>query len=163
MSIDTPFNEYSTTVLPEWIDYNGHLNVAYYHLIFDLAAMPFFNWLGFTPENRKHHNISTFALETHMNYLSEVSVDKEVRVESRLLDFNDKRLHFYQEMYKTESNTLAASHESLGIVVNMKERKSAVIPENIRQRFAEVKVAHNKLQRTWQIGHVMDVNSGKAS
>lgn len=97
-----------------------------------------------------------------MNYLSEVSVHKEVRVESRLLDFNEKRFHFYQEMYKTESDTLAASHESLGTIVNMKERKSTVMPENIRERFTEVKVAHDKLPGTWQIGHVMDVNSGKA-
>jgi len=159
MNNNTPFNEFSTAVQPDWIDDNGHMNVAYYHLVFDLAARPFFNWLGFTKETRRAHNISTFALETHLNYLSEVGVDTKVRVESRLLDTNGKRFHFYQEMYKAESNTLAASHESLGTIVDMQQRKSTVMPEEIRLRLENIRDAHSQLPRTWQIGHVMAVDA----
>ena len=162
MTINAPFNEFSTSIQPDWIDDNGHMNVAFYHLVFDLAARPFFNWLGFTEENRKAHNISTFALETHLSYLSEVKVDAGVRVESRLLDTNGKRFHFYQEMYKTESNTLAASHESLGTVVDMQQRKSTTMPEVISKRLEEIKTAHSHLPRTWQMGHVMAVDSKPA-
>lgn len=159
MSIDKPFNEFSTTVQSDWIDDNGHMNVAYYHLVFDLAARPFFNWLGFTAENRKKHHLSTFALETHLNYLSEVSVDTDIRVESRVLDVNEKRFHFYQEMFKTDSNTLAASHESLGTTVNMKKRASTAMPDDILKRIVDIKAAHDVLPRPWQIGHVMAINS----
>jgi len=162
MTTIAPFNEFSTSVHRDWIDDNGHMNVAYYHLVFDLAARPFFNWLGFTEENRKAHNISTFALETHLTYLSEVKVDTIVRVESRLLDTNGKRFHFYQEMFKTESNTLAASHESVGAVVDMQQRKSTTTPEVIEQRLEEIKTAHSQLPRTWQIGHVMAVDAKPA-
>ena len=162
MPIDTPYKEFTTSVQSDWIDYNGHLNVAFYHHIFDLSAKPFFNWLGITSEIRKRHNLSTFALETHLNYLSEVKVDAVVRVESRLLDVNEKRIHFYQEMYKTDSNTLAASHESLGTVVDMATRKSMALPSDLYQRLASVQKAHEQLPKPWQIGHVMAVN-GKPS
>jgi len=163
MTTSAPFSEFSTLVQQDWIDDNGHMNVAYYHLIFDLAARPFFNWLGFTKETRRAHNISTFALETHINYLSEVKVDTKVRVESILLDTNGKRFHFYQEMFKTESNTLAASHESLGTVVDMQQRKSTTMPAVLDQRLQEIKTAHNQLPRSWRIGHVMAVDAKPAS
>lgn len=159
MNIETPFNEFSTTVQPEWIDNNGHMNVAYYHLVFDLAATPFFNWLGLTDENRKAHNISTFALETHLNYLSEVKVNTSVRVESRVLDVHKKRFHFFQQMYKTDTNQLSATHESLGTVVDMTQRKSTTMPDSIYQRIQEVKTAHSKLQLPWQVGHVMSIDA----
>ena len=127
MNIDTPFNEYSTVVSSDWIDFNGHLNVAYYHLIFDLSAKPFFTWLGFTTEIREQHKCSMFALESHLTFLSEVKVHTKVRVESRLLEVHPKRFHFYQEMFIEDTNTLAASHESLGIVMNMETRKSCLL------------------------------------
>ncbi len=159
MNIETPFNAYSTTVQPDWIDDNGHMNVAYYHLVFDLAATPFFSWLGFTDENRKAHNISTFALETHLNYLSEVKVNASVRVESRVLDVNEKRFHFFQQMYKSDTNQLSATHESLGTVVDMQQRKSSRMPDRIYQRIQEVKTAHSKLDLPWQVGHVMSIDA----
>ena len=162
MPIDTPYNQFSTVVKPEWIDYNGHLNVAFYHYIFDLSARPFFEWMGLTQQLRQEYNFSTFALESHLNYLSEVKVDAPVRVESRLLDVNRKRFHFYQEMFKTESDTLAASHESLGTFVDMNSRKSAAMPAKLLARLQDIKSAHEQLPRPWQIGHIMAVNSKTA-
>ena len=159
MSTDTPYNEFSTVIKPDWIDYNGHLNVAFYHYIFDLSARPFFQWMGMTKDLRKEYNFSTFALETHLNYMSEVKVDATVRVESRLLDVNEKRFHFYQEMFKTESDTLAASHESVGTIVNMASRKSTAMPAQLLEKLLQIKSAHEQLQRPWQIGHTMAVNS----
>ena len=158
MNIETPFSGFSTKVHPDWIDDNGHLNVAYYHLIFDLAARPFFEWLGFNEENRRTYNVSTFALETHLNFLSEVKVHSPVRVESRLLNSNEKRLHFFQEMYKTESGQLAATHESLGTVVDMQKRKSTRMPEVIYERMQQVMSAHRQLEKPWQVGHVMSID-----
>lgn len=159
MTIETPFKQFSTTVLPDWIDDNGHMNVAFYHLVFDLAAKPFFNWLGFTDANREKYNISTFALETHLNYLSEVKVDATVCIESRLLDASEKRLHFYQEMFKNDSGQLAATHESLGTVVDMQKRKSTKMPGAIHDRMQAVRTAHSRLEKPWQIGHVMSIKT----
>ncbi len=159
MNIETPFKAFSTNVQPDWIDDNGHMNVAYYHLVFDLAVWPFFDWLGFNDENRQRYSISTFALETHLTYLSEVKVHTEVRIESRLLDVNEKRIHFYQEMIKSDSDQLAATHESLGTVVDMQKRKSTRMPDTIYKRMQAVKSAHSRLDKPWQIGHVMSITA----
>ncbi len=162
MPIETPYKQFSTVVKPDWIDYNGHLNVAFYHHIFDLSARSFFEWMGINQQLRQEHSFSTFALESHLNYLSEVKVDATVRIESRLLDVNGKRFHFYQEMFKTEFDTLAASHESLGTCVDMNSRKSTTMPSKLLARLQEIKSAHNQLPRPWQIGHVMAVNTKTA-
>lgn len=161
MPIETPYNQYKTVVQSDWIDFNGHLNVAYYHLIFAMSATPFFNWLGFTEQWRLENRVSTFALETHLCYLSEVAVDTEVRVESRLLDIHSKRFHFYQEMYKTESNVLSATHESVGTVVNMDKRKSTAMSDTLLQKLEAIKAAHSVLEKPWQIGHVLSVNPSR--
>jgi len=159
MTIETPYREFSTKIIKDWIDFNGHLNVAYYHLVFDLAAKPFFHYLGITPELREAHQLSTFALESHLNFISEVKVDTTIEVESRLLDVNEKRFHFYQEMYSRESGKLAASYESLGTFMDMRTRKTTSAPEQIYQRLQQIKIAHSELHRPWQIGHVIGINT----
>jgi len=163
MNIETPYIDFSTRVKKDWIDYNGHLNVAYYHLIFDQAASDFFRWMGFTPELRKEHEISTFALETHLNFLSEVKLDAEVNVHCRLVDVHPKRFHFFQEMFKTDCGTVAASCESLGTCVDMRSRKSTTIPEPLFERLKLIKAAHADLPRPWQLGHVISVSPKPSS
>ena len=56
MMIETPFKQSTGTVLPAWIDLNGHMNVGYYHVAFDMAADPFFLWLGLTPQVREDYH-----------------------------------------------------------------------------------------------------------
>ncbi len=157
MDIQAPFSQFRTTVKPEWIDYNGHLNVGYYHVAFDLGVESFFHWLGFTPEHREQTACSTFALESHLNFLAEVKEGDELRFEARLLDHDQKRWHFYQEMYHVSEGYLAASHESLGAYIDMTRRKTTNMPQNIIDRLAAVKAAHATLDRPWQIGHVISL------
>jgi acyl-CoA thioester hydrolase len=143
------------TVLPEWIDYNGHMNVGYYHVAFDLAAEDFFQFLGFTPQFRQRNGATTFALESHLNFLREVKQGDALRFEARLLDFDAKRVHFYQEMFHAAEGYLAASCESLSAHVDQKARRTAPMPAAILERLAAVKAAHAALPRPWQVGHVI--------
>jgi acyl-CoA thioester hydrolase len=105
-------------VRPEWIDYNGHMNVGYYHVAFDVAAEAFFEFLGFTAEFRRSHDATTFALEAHLNFLREVKQGDALRFEARLLDHDAKRIHFYQEMFHAGEGFLAATCESLSAYVS---------------------------------------------
>jgi acyl-CoA thioester hydrolase len=155
MNIETPFAAARAEVLPEWIDYNGHMNVGYYHVVFDIAAEPFFLWLGFTPEFRRQHGSSTFALESHLHFVREVKVGDSLRFEARLLDFDSKRVHFYQEMYHSRDGYLAATYETLSVHVDMTARRTAPMPESLQRRLAQVLQAHGTLPRPWQIGHVI--------
>ena len=152
-TIQTPFKEYSCQVKPEWIDYNGHMNVGFYLVAFDQALKPCLDWLGLTHDFRKANNSSTFALETHLNFVRELSVGEEIRFETRLLDHDHKRFHFYQEMYHAEQGFLAATHESLGSYMDMSARKTAELPAVIVERLAEVLKAHSTLVRPWQVGN----------
>ncbi len=155
MSIPAPFDDATDVVRPEWIDYNGHMNVGYYGVVFDFAADRFFDFLGLTQEFRTRHGSTTFALESHGNFLREVKKGDPLRFEARLLDFDAKRIHFYQEMFHGTEGYLAASQESLSAHVSMQTRRIAPYPEELLARLAAIKAAHAVLPRPWQIGHVI--------
>ena len=160
-SIDTPYARTTATVLPDWIDYNGHMNVGYYHVVFDMASEPFFQWLGLDEKYRKSSGASTFALESHLNFLREVKEGDPLRFEARLLDFDHKRIHFYQEMFHGTENYLAASYESVSAHVDMSLRKTASMPDLLQARLKRIHAAHSTLERPWQIGHAMSAHPPK--
>ncbi len=149
------------SVLPAWIDYNGHMNVGYYHVAFDVASDAFFDYLGFTPEFRRDHAASTFALESHLNFLSELTVDSPLRFEARLLDFDHKRIHFYMEMFHADEGRLAASYESLSAHVDMNQRRTAPMPQSLLTRLAGIRQAHAGLPRPWQVGHAISAHPAR--
>jgi acyl-CoA thioester hydrolase len=155
MTNPTPFAAASALVRPDWIDYNGHMNVGYYHVAFDVAAEAFFEFLGLTPDFRERHGATTFALEAHLNFLREVKEGDALRFEARLLDHDAKRIHFYQEMFHAKEGFLAASCESLSAYVSQAARRTVPMPAALLERLTRVKAAHAALARPWQIGHVI--------
>jgi acyl-CoA thioester hydrolase len=157
VTIPAPFASGGAVVRPEWIDYNGHMNVGYYHVAFDVAADEFFEFLGLTAEFRGEHRCTTFALESHLNFLREVKEGDPLRFEARLLEHDAKRIHFYQEMFHATQGYLAASSESLSAYVSQDTRRTAPMPEALRARLAVILAAHAALPRPWQVGHVISV------
>ena len=155
MDIPAPYAAAREIVRPEWIDYNGHMNVGYYHVVFDLATDRFTEFLGLTPEFRQRHGLTTFALEAHLNFLREVKSGDPLSFTSRLLDFDAKRIHCYHEMFHATEGYLAASMETLSSVVSMATRRTAPMPDALLERLAMIKAAHATLPRPWQIGHVI--------
>lgn len=155
MTIPAPFAEATAEVLPAWIDNNGHMNVGYYLVAFDDATVPFFRWLGFTRELRERTGGSTFALEAHLTYAREVMAGDPLRFEARLLDFDHKRVHYYQEMFHARDGFLAATYESISSFVDMSTRRTAPIPAELAGRLAHILAEHRKLPRPWQVGHTI--------
>lgn len=161
--IPVPFAAARERVRPEWIDYNGHMNVGYYHVAFDNAAEPFFEFLGLTQAFRAQHGSSTFALESHLNFLREVKAGDELRFEARLVDHDAKRIHFFQEMFHAQEGYCAASYESLSVHVSMQTRRTAPMPPALQERLAAIKAAHAVLPRPWQLGHAISAHPPKRS
>ncbi len=153
MQIETPYRGATAVVLPGWIDHNGHVNVGYYHIAFDVACDRFFEWLGLTPEFRRRHRASVFALESHLSFVRELREGDPLRFEARLLDFDHKRLHFYQEMYHATGGWLAATHEWVSAYIDIGERRTAPMPAELTARLQPIREAHAALPRPWQIGH----------
>lgn len=155
--IEPPFRGAAAAVLPEWIDYDGHMNVGDYHVAFDTAAEPFFEWLGTTTAFRQAQRSSTFALESHLTFVREVKDGAPLRFEARLLDHDRKRIHFDQEMFHATEGCLAATYESLSVHEDMGLRRTAPVPDALHARLAEVRTAHAALPRPSQVGHAMSL------
>ena len=113
-----PFKSLPMAVEPQWIDYNGHLNMAYYNVLFDRGADQLFEEFGFGPDYAKTTGFSTFSAEFHVCYLRELHEGDRVFVTSQLLDFDEKRFHFYQELYH-EDGWLSATGEGLGLHIDL--------------------------------------------
>src|SRR5512147_3221105 len=106
--IQAPLDLHREPVRPEWIDYNGHMNVAYYVLAFDHATDTFFDFLGLDEAYRTRTGASLFALESHIVYKAELKEGEPLRVTTQLLDCDDKRLHFFHAMYHGGTGAFSA-------------------------------------------------------
>ncbi|MHC2681770.1 acyl-CoA thioesterase FadM [Bradyrhizobium diazoefficiens] len=107
-----PFSASIMQIEPQWIDYNGHLNMAYYNVMFDRAIDEFWLELGIGPTYKKERHGSTFTAECHVRYLREIHLGDPVRILVWLLEADDKRLHTFEEMrHATEGWLSATSRE----------------------------------------------------
>lgn len=124
------------TVLPEWIDVNNHMNVAYYVLAFDQAVDALWEKFGITNEYINVSNSSTFAVESHITWQRELNVNEPYVVTAQLLAYDDKRIHQFLRMYHADSHFLAATAEWLNLHVDLDVRKVAPWPDTIRTQIA---------------------------
>ncbi len=114
----------------EWIDGNGHFNMAYYAVPFDRTVAEIFDEIGVGSSYRRRTGRSFFTLAAQLNYLRELHAGDPLGMTFRLLDLDEKRVHFVMEMYHAEEMFRAATMESLVIHIDMRVRKSApMLPE----------------------------------
>ena len=139
-------------VEPAWTDYNGHLNMAYYHVLFDRSVDDAFDEIGLGAGYLKNRNASTVALEVLVGYLRELNAGDTVFVETQLLDFDRKRMHFFQTMFHATGGFVAATSEHVSIHVDMATRRSAPFPDDIFARLTALGEAHAKLPRPARAG-----------
>jgi len=140
-----PFVSSVMRVEPGWIDYNGHLNMAYYNVLFDRAVDEVYELLGLGLSYVHTTRHSTFTAEVHVRYLRELLVDAPVRVTFQLLGFDAKRLHYFEELHHAEEGWLSATSENMALNVNMMTKKVAAFPDNVMTRLAQMKAAHDSL------------------
>src|SRR4028119_1552569 len=125
-----PFVSSTMRVEPAWIDYNGHLNMAYYHVLFDRAVEEGFGVVGLGQDYVEERNASYFAAEVHVLYRRELKAQDEVRATLQLVDYDEKRLHFYMELRHARDGWVAAMSEQLALHVDMGSRKVTPFPED---------------------------------
>jgi acyl-CoA thioester hydrolase len=145
------------SVQEAWIDYNGHMNMAFYNLVFDQCLDFVFDQLGIGAEYVKSEGGSCFTREIHVNYLAELSLGDPIRVTFQLLDWDAKRLHFFEEMYHAEEGYLAATSEQLALHVDMRSRRTAPFPAEICSRLDQLMESHRSLSLPEQVGHVIGI------
>ena len=106
MTAAAPFLSSTMELEQNWIDYNGHMNMAFYNLVFDQCLDFVFDQLGIGAAYVKTEGGSCFTREIHVNYLAELSLGDPIRVTFQLLDWDAKRLHYFEEMYHAEEGYL---------------------------------------------------------
>lgn len=150
-----PFVSSSMRVEPDWIDYNGHLNMAYYHVLFDRAVDEVFSLVGLNRDYVDTRNASFFAAECHILYKRELTESDTVRITAQLIAFDDKRLHYYMEMRHASEGWLAATSENLSLHVDMNTRKVSPFPPDILANLAVMKAAHARMPQPATIGRII--------
>lgn len=144
---------YSTKILPQWLDYNDHLNVAYYLLIFDRAGEKLVHDLGLDEEVTRQSGLSWAVLENHITYDREVILGQTVDIGVQLLDHDHKRLHLYFEMHATgKRNYLAATLEQMVMCLDLRTRRSTDLPDKIQANIKALAEEQAHLKRPDNIG-----------
>jgi len=148
----TPFLSSVMQIEPQWIDYNGHLNMAYYNVMFDRAIDELWLQLGIGPTYMKVRNGSTFTAECHVRYLQEIHLGDPVQISILLLGADEKRLHTFEELRHASEGWLSATSENMSMHIDMKARKTGPFPPDIRARIETLANAHAALPRPEGIG-----------
>ena len=119
----------TTKIINDWTDYNGHMNLAFYILVFDKGAEKILSKFKMGEKSAITTKKSTMAVESHTTYNNEVKENEEVDVFLSYFDHDKKRLHYKLEMYEKTKNTLSATTEVLSLYIDLSVRKVAEFEE----------------------------------
>jgi acyl-CoA thioester hydrolase len=145
MTIPAPFDRYEGAVLPEWIDANGHMNLAYYVVLFDYATDALFEAIGIGREYKDATNHGTFVAETHNLYERELLVGERVRVATQILAADSKRLHLAHEMFSLADGQRAATQELMYLHIDLSARRVVPWLPEAGERVTAAATAHSRL------------------
>ena len=133
----------TTKIINEWTDYNGHMNLAFYILVFDKGAEKILSKFKMGEQSAKTTKRSTMAVESHTTYNNEVKENEEVNVYLSYFDHDKKRLHYKLEMYEKSKNILSAATEVVSLYIDLNIRKVAEF-ENEKAMIMDQFIEENK-------------------
>jgi acyl-CoA thioester hydrolase len=145
MTIPAPFDQYEGEVQPEWIDANGHMNLAYYVVLFDYATDMLFETIGIGRRYKDATNHGTFVVETHNLYERELLAGERVRVATQILGADSKRLHLAHEMFSLSGGERAATQELMYLHIDLSARRVVPWLPEVHEQVAAAATAHARL------------------
>jgi acyl-CoA thioester hydrolase len=151
-----PFISRAIDIEKEWIDYNGHLNMAYYNVIFDRGGDEAAEQIGLGPTYASERKLTTYTAEVHVCYVRELHLGDKVAVTYQLIDHDEKRLHAYQEIRHADG-WLAATSESLTLHVDMSGPRVTPFPADILEKIEAMREAHAALPRPERAGRSIGI------
>ncbi|MPY76491.1 MAG: thioesterase-like protein [Alphaproteobacteria bacterium] len=160
MPIPAPLAIHTSTVLPEWIDYNGHMNVAYYVLAFDHVTDAFLDYIGLDHDYKAKANVTTFVADMNVTYIREVVEGDPLRFTTQLLESDDRKFRYFHSMYHAEQGYLAATNELLSLHIDLTVRRVGPMSRPILERLRQVQDAHASLPPPRGAGRVLGMRRG---
>jgi acyl-CoA thioesterase FadM len=150
--VPAPLDFYRGRVLRAWVDYNHHMTEAAYISAFGWASDALFSYIGDDDEYRANGH-SFYTVETHIAYLREAAEGAELRVTTRVLGVDRKRLHIYHEMFRGSDQSLLATTEQMLVHVDMNAARSAAILPEVHSALEAIATAHSGLPPAARAGH----------
>jgi acyl-CoA thioester hydrolase len=136
---------YRSAVLPDWVDYNGHLRDAYYLLLFSLATDALMAQLGLDEAGRAATGHSLYTLECHLNFVQEVKLGQQVEVRTQILGHDSKRLHLNHSLHLLDEAPLLAASEQMLLNVATAAARATPFAEPVLSRVEALARAHQGL------------------
>jgi len=146
-------------VLPEWIDVNGHMNVAYYILAFDQGVDALWDQFGITNDYISSTRGSTFAVECHVTYQRELHEGEPFIVTAQILGYDEKRIHQFQRLYHGEKGFLAATSEWMNLHVSLDSRRVSPWPADILDNLGELARQQAGQEKPAEAGKKMSIRN----
>jgi acyl-CoA thioester hydrolase len=156
MTLPAPFVSSVLDIQADWIDYNGHLNMAYYNVLFDRGGDQLYDLLGIGAEYAQTRRMTIYTAEAHVCYLRELHLGDRVTVTYQLIDCDAKRLRAYQEIRHVDG-WVAATSETLSLHVDMNGPKVTPFPPDITERIEAMFVAHSSLPMPERAGRAISI------
>lgn len=156
MTAAAPFVSSVMEVDKAWIDYNGHMNMAYYNVLFDRCGDEAFEGLGMGPDYAKTRRLTIYTAEIHVCYVRELHLGDRVTCSFHLVDHDAKRLHVYQELRHVDG-WLSATSEVLSLHIDMAGPKVAPFPPDVKAKVEAMAAAHAALPRPERTGRSIGI------
>ncbi len=146
------------TVLPDWIDYNGHMNVAFYTKAFDTAFDEVLeDYFGIGVSFVERSRLGPMSLQSNFFYLEELLEGEKFHVNALLVDCDVKRMHFFGEIIAETDGRRAAAFESLSLCVDLETRKSTVYPDWAQARMQAMRAAQADIPAPKELGQTIGI------
>jgi acyl-CoA thioester hydrolase len=162
MNDDALLRLHEEAVRPEWIDFNGHMNLAFYVLAFDHATDRLLHHVNLGEAYMRRTGSSVFVLEAHVVYKREMKLGDRMRFTTQLLGYDDKRLHYIHHMYHADEGFLAAANEIMAVHVDMAARRASPIPPEAARALAGLRAAQAHLPIPPEAGRAIGLARGSA-
>lgn len=156
-----PWATHVEEVRPEWVDYNGHMNVAYYVLVFDHATDVLLDRLGLGEAYRRQSDCSVFVAEAHVTYEQEANAGDRLWVQSRVLGFDGRKFILFHEMFGEQNRAPLATNEVLCLHVNLTTRRSAPLPETLAEGVLQAVQRQAAMPRPTRAGRAICLQAGR--
>ena len=140
-----PLHLYDAIVLPEWVDYNGHMNDAAYAIPFSRAIDAMMAMVGLDEAGRVATNHTIFTLAMQMRYHHEVKQGEPLKVSGQIIEMDAKRIRLYQWLRHGVDDTLLATCEQLLASVDQSGPKIAAFPESVGEKLRAIAAEHAEL------------------
>ena len=150
-------NQHREPVRADWLDYNGHMNVAYYVLVFDHATDVFLDHIGLDDAHREATGDSVFVVEAHVTYDREAMEGDMLNVTTQVLDCDAKRMHIFHRMHANGGGEVIATNELMILSVNLETRRTSPLADTVAERLGALAARHQTLAAPPQAGRKIGI------